>query len=424
MIKYSVSQILHIKLQALIMAQSCHEVMLLDNNFCKNAFNLHQIEFAAAFGIKDFIAINNTCFDELAIFRDKHVGQYIFTQLHYDLKNELENLSSTHKNNIGFEQLIAFVPAQILVIDAQGNCLIGEDLAATLLNKSKQLLATDDAPVIMQAMVNKQAYINNVEQVKKHILEGDVYELNYCTEFYNNTAHINPYQIYHKLKELSPVPFGAFFKWNNNYLLCASPERFLTKINDKVYSQPIKGTSPRSADYEEDEAQKQFLITSEKERAENLMIVDLVRNDLAKTAQTGTIKVEELFGIYSFKQVHQMISTVSAVPKTEVSDVEIIKQAFPMGSMTGAPKIMAMQLIEQYENTKRGLYAGAVGYFAPNGNFDLNVVIRSLQYNANTQYLNFEVGGAITYDSVAENEYQECIVKASAMINVLLNKVV
>jgi para-aminobenzoate synthetase component 1 len=233
---------------------------------------------------------------------------------------------------------------------------------------------------------------------------------------------INPYQVYDKLKYKSPVPFGAFFKWDKKYLLCASPERFMTKIGDKVYSQPIKGTTPRSANKADDELQKQHLLNSEKERAENLMIVDLVRNDLSRTAQTGTVMVDELFGIYSFKQVHQMISTVSANPKKEVSVVEIIKSAFPMGSMTGAPKIMAMQLIEQYEQTKRGLYSGAVGYFAPNGNFDFNVVIRSLQFNSKNNYLSFEVGSAITYDSQGEEEYEECLLKASAMVNVLLGK--
>jgi para-aminobenzoate synthetase component 1 len=222
--------------------------------------------------------------------------------------------------------------------------------------------------------------------------------------------------------EVSPVPFGAFFKWGDKYLICASPERFLCGMNGKIYSQPIKGTTPRKANVADDELQKLHLLNSEKEKAENLMIVDLVRNDLARTALTGTVKVEELFGIYSFKQVHQMISTVSSNPKKDVPITEVIKCAFPMGSMTGAPKIMAMELIEQYEETCRGLYSGSVGYFAPDGTFDLNVVIRSIQYNATNQYLNFEVGGAITFDSVPEEEYNECLLKAKAMMQVLGNK--
>jgi para-aminobenzoate synthetase component I len=182
-----------------------------------------------------------------------------------------------------------------------------------------------------------------------------------------------------------------------------------------LYSQPIKGTAKRLQDAEADKQQAQQLLHSEKERAENLMIVDLVRNDLAHSAQTGTVKVKELFGIYTFPQVHQMISTISSTLKDDISAIDAIRYAFPMGSMTGAPKIMAMKLIEHYEQTKRGLYSGAIGYFAPDGDFDLNVVIRTIQYNQQTGYLNYEVGGAITYDSVAEDEYEECLLKAKAM---------
>lgn len=422
MVNYTKQQITHIKHQALIAAQHHNAVMLLDNNFCLNAFGLHQIEFAAAFGVSDYISVNQHSFDALENFVAKHQHTYVFTQLSYDLKNQLEKLQSNHPNHIGFDDLIAFIPEQLLVIDAQGNCVFGDEVAQQLLHQQITLTDVPHQPINVQAKVNKEQYLSDVEHIRQHILEGDVYELNYCTEFYHTNACINPYQVYDKLKCKSPVPFGAFFKWDKKYLLCASPERFMTKLGDKVYSQPIKGTTPRSANEAEDEAQKQHLLNSEKERAENLMIVDLVRNDLARTAQTGTVVVDELFGIYSFKQVHQMISTVSAKPKQEVSGVEVIKNAFPMGSMTGAPKIMAMKLIEQYEQTQRGLYSGAVGYFAPNGNFDLNVVIRSLQFNAQTNYLSFEVGSAITYDSQGEQEYEECLLKASAMVNVLLGE--
>jgi para-aminobenzoate synthetase component 1 len=204
-------------------------------------------------------------------------------------------------------------------------------------------------------------------------------------------------------------------------LLSASPERFLKKSLNKLYSQPIKGTVRRAKDKDADEALKTALLNSEKERAENLMIVDLVRNDLAKSSEVGSVAVDELFGIYSFKQVHQMISTVSSTIIDGINPVEAIENAFPMGSMTGAPKVMAMKLIEQYETTKRGLYSGAVGYFAPNEDFDFNVVIRSIQYNAATQYVSFEVGSAITFDSDAEQEYEECLLKASAMLQALGN---
>jgi para-aminobenzoate synthetase component 1 len=226
-------------------------------------------------------------------------------------------------------------------------------------------------------------------------------------------------QVYADLLKKSPVPFGAFVKSNGCYLMCASPERFLKKTGNRMLSQPIKGTSKRGVNEAEDIALKQALLNSEKERAENLMIVDLVRNDLARSAKTGTVKVEELFGIYSFEQVHQMISTVSATLADGIHWVDALKYAFPMGSMTGAPKISAMHLIEQYERTARGLYSGAVGYITPEGDFDFNVVIRSLQYNSINQFLNFEVGGAITYDSIPEKEYEECLIKAGAILDTL-----
>lgn len=243
--------------------------------------------------------------------------------------------------------------------------------------------------------------------------------MNYCIEFFAENVLLEPFETYKKLIAVSPTPFSAYLAHENNYLMCASPERFLKKTGNTIYSQPIKGTIKRGKTEDEDLQLINELLNSEKERAENLMIVDLVRNDLAKSCKTGSIKVNELFGIYSFKQVHQMVSTVSGTLKNGISNAEIIKNAFPMGSMTGAPKVMAMQLIEQFETTKRGLYSGAVGYFAPNGDFDFNVVIRSLQYNSQLKYINTMVGSAITFDSIAEEEYNECLLKAKAMKQIL-----
>ena len=416
---YTKAQINHIKHQALQFSQQQDVALLLDNNFSVNACNLSQVEFVAAFGVKDFIEVNSSCFDTLNNFLTKHAGKYVFTQLNYDIKNELEQLHSNHPNHVGFAKLIAFVPMQLVVINAQLEVVEGADLATSLLQGNLGFDVVKSDAVMMQPKVIKSQYLYDVECIKQHIVEGDVYELNYCMEFYNSQAVINPFQVYDKLKVKSPVPFGAFFKWFDRYLICASPERFICRKDDTVFVQPIKGTAPRHENAATDEQHKQALLDSEKERAENLMIVDLMRNDLAITAQTGTVKVEELFGIYSFPQVHQMISTVSSKPVMPINNVEVIKRAFPMGSMTGAPKIMAMQLIERYEQTQRGLYSGTVGYFAPNGNFDFNVVIRSLQYNAQHKYLSYEVGSAITYDSIPEQEYEECLLKAQAMLAVL-----
>lgn len=419
MVSFSTQQVQQLKKQALALSDQYDVAMLLDNNQCENAFGLRHIEFAAALGVKDELLITQNSFKALGSFLQKHKHRYVFTWLGYDLKNELENLESLNTDGIVFLPCYAFVPEHLLVIDDKGECIAGAEFAAQLLNMPLLNEPGEPQTVSIKQKVSRSAYIDDIEKIRQHIIEGDVYELNYCTEFYAENAQINPEHVYSRLIEKSPVPFAAFVKHAGKYLMCASPERFITRKGNKVYSQPIKGTSPRGNNDSEDAFYKAQLLGSEKERAENLMIVDLVRNDLAKTAQTGTVKVDELFGIYAFPQVHQMISTVSAEPKSETNNIEIIKEAFPMGSMTGAPKIMAMKLIDRYEQTKRGLYSGAVGYFEPGGNFDFNVVIRSIQYNKEARYLNFEVGSAITYDSVAEEEYNECLLKAKAMMEVL-----
>ena len=238
-------------------------------------------------------------------------------------------------------------------------------------------------------------------------------------EFFGKNPQFNPLLAFQKLNAQSPMPFAAFQKFNDKFLICASPERFLKKTDDKIVSQPIKGTIRRGKNLAEDNALKMQLQNSEKERAENMMIVDLVRNDLARSSTAGTVRVEELFGIYSYQNVHQMVSTVTATAKKGISFAEIIKNAFPMGSMTGAPKVSAMKLIEALEDTKRGLFSGAAGYITPNGDFDFNVVIRSILFDQSSGNLSFQVGSAITYDSIPEKEYEEVLLKAEAIFYVL-----
>ena len=223
------------------------------------------------------------------------------------------------------------------------------------------------------------------------------------------------------MNEISTPPFASFLKIDEQYLLSASPERYLKKEGNKIISQPIKGTAKRLISPIDDEKIASDLSRDEKERAENVMIVDLVRNDLSKTAKIGSVHVEELCKVYSFKQVHQMISTVVSEVEPTMHPVEIIRSTFPMGSMTGAPKVSAMKIIETLEETKRGLYSGAVGYFTPENDFDFNVVIRSILYDQEKKYISYSVGGAITAKSVPENEYEECLLKAKAMKHVLVN---
>jgi para-aminobenzoate synthetase component 1 len=243
--------------------------------------------------------------------------------------------------------------------------------------------------------------------------------MNLCQEFFASPCEINPYETYINLNSISPTPFAAFGKFHNKFLLCSSPERYLKKVGGRVVSQPIKGTCPRGENDEEDELLQKRLKNDIKERAENIMIVDLVRNDLSRIAQKASVNVDELCEVYPFRQVNQMISTISCLANDENDIVDIIRATFPMGSMTGAPKVRAMQLIEEHERTKRGLFSGAVGYIDPQGDFDFNVVIRTLLYNKPARYLSFSVGGAITNGSDPESEYNESILKAKAINQVL-----
>ena len=409
------------KLKAIEWLRNFDVCCMLDNNHSINALGLSDVECIVAAGIKEeFIGKGQGDWEQLGKEVNNNKKDYLFGYLGYDLKNQIEKLTSNHTDYIGFDDLYFFKPLHLIIINGDGSYLIHSPNENVL----DEIIKTEEVhftahPIHIKPKVSREKYIENVKAIQQHIIEGDVYELNYCVEFFDEHAATDPYHVYQKLKHFSPTPFGAFLRVNDKYVLCASPERFIKKQGETLYSQPIKGTVKRGINSQEDEQLIQQLFQSEKERAENLMIVDLVRNDLARSSKTGSINVEELFGIYSFSQVHQMISTVSSQINETTSAVEAIKNGFPMGSMTGAPKVMAMELIEKYENTKRGLYSGAIGYFTHSNDFDFNVVIRSIQYNATRQYLSFEVGSAITYDSDAELEYEECLLKTQAMMKAL-----
>lgn len=346
----------------------------------------------------------------------------------YDYKNNIELLSSNHTDEIGFPDEFFFTPQLLVEIFEHKINISFEDkiynkaylkaLAHQL--SSEEVQKSEIIAVKMLPVVTKEDYLKNVVKLKNHIQQGDFYEINYCQEYTTREVEINPIDTYFKLNKKSPTPFSCFVKYNDKYLLCASPERFMSKMGNQIISQPIKGTIKRGATTQEDEELKHQLKNDPKERSENIMIVDLVRNDLSKIATRNSVKVDELCEIYTFPQVHQMISTISAGLKPEVDFKTIIHALFPMGSMTGAPKIRAMELIEQYEDSKRGLYSGTVGYIKPNGDFDFNVVIRSILYNSSSKKLSYFVGSAITSLSEPEKEYEECLLKAKA-INEVLN---
>ena len=411
------------KNQLLDWAQQFRVMVFLDSN------NYHQKQssFDCVLAVDAFTSIKtdfHNAFEDLKQYQQQ-TKDWLFGYLSYDVKNDVEDLHSNNFDGLHFPDLFFFQPKKLFLL--KGNQLevrylqLCDDEIESDFNEivTNQQPTTDNRQPKIQKRISKESYIAKVNQMLEHIHRGDIYEANFCMEFYADNAIIEPVKIYQKLNAISKPPFAIFFKNNEQYLLCASPERYLRKEGNKVISQPIKGTAKRFSDLVLDEKSKTELETNPKERSENIMIVDLVRNDLSHTAIKGSVEVEELCGIYTFEQVHQMISTVVSNVLTTTSPVEILRTTFPMGSMTGAPKISAMKIIEELEETKRGLYSGAVGYFSPENDFDFNVVIRSILYNAQEKYVSFSVGSAITSQSNPEQEYEECLLKAKAMFKVL-----
>ena len=415
------------KQQILNWAQQFNDVVWLDsNNYLQKYSN-----YDAILAVDAFTSILTDCqnaFDKLKEYQSI-TNDWIFGYLTYDLKNDIEDLQSNNYDGLQFLDLYFFQPKKLFLF--KGNTVevqylhdvddeIETDLQA-IRGSNNLSIKQSNNPIKIKLRIHKDEYFEKVNTILQHIHRGDIYEANFCQEFYAENTLINSLETYLKLNSISKPPFATFLKLNDKYLLSASPERYLKKEGSTIISQPIKGTAKRSENLEEDKKLKQDLFKDKKERSENIMIVDLVRNDLAKTAVSGSVKVQELCKIYSYKQVHQMISTVVSKVDESVHSVDVLRTTFPMGSMTGAPKISAMQIIEVLEETKRGLYSGAVGYFEPNGNFDFNVVIRSILYNETKQYVSYSVGGAITAKSDSLKEYEECLIKAKAMREVLEN---
>ena len=414
------------KKQLLNWAQQFSEITFLDSNVDYNK-NSKYSSFDMVLAVDSFTSIVT---DYTNVFEDLHQYQsrtkdWLFGYMSYDLKNDTEDLKSNNFDGLGFPDLYFFQPKKLFFL--KGNQLeiqylnmvddeVEDDFEE--INQCSEF-SNECSEINIQQRISKEKYIEKVSKMLEHIHRGDIYEANFCMEFFAKEAEINPSEIYESLNAISEPPFAVYFKNKDNFLISASPERYLKKVDTKIITQPIKGTAKRSFDSHLDEELKTNLSVDVKERSENIMIVDLVRNDLSHTATKGSVQVEELCQVYTFKQVHQMISTVVSEVEISTSPIQVIKSTFPMGSMTGAPKISAMKIIEELEETKRGLYSGAVGYFTPNGDFDFNVVIRSILYNSSNQYLSFSVGSAITSLSIPENEYEECLLKAKAMFEVL-----
>ena len=411
-----------VKEKVLNWADRFNTFCFLDNHQYKS--RLHTVECVLAAGAANFLmADTGNALEKLQEFISAD-RRWLFGHLGYDLKNEIENVHSSNLDKVQFPDLYFFQPEILIKFDGKQMFIKSSNRDAGEIY-DEILRAGDPGPVIpgpinIQSRIGKQEYISIIQKLKRNILRGDCYEINFCQEFFAEDVIIDPVDVYKKLSAVSPNPFSGFYKLANKYLLCASPERFLKKKGNKLISQPIKGTSKRDRDKVEDDEFKEELRQSAKDRSENVMVVDLIRNDLSKICLEGTVKVDELYGVYSFPQVHQMISTISGELKPDISFREIIKATFPMGSMTGAPKKRVLELIEQYEKTKRGIFSGAIGYITPEGDFDFNVVIRSIMYNANNSYLSFQTGSGITFYSEADKEWEECLLKAEAIREVLV----
>lgn len=413
------------KQQLLTWSQSFREVAFLDSNSHTDCYSNYDCLLAVD-ALTSVKTDHFNSFENLKQYQQT-TQDWLFGYLSYDLKNDVEVLYSANFDGLQFPDLFFFQPKKLFLL--KGNQLeihylmlcddeLEEDFEVIKKSIDLPRPVTDDNLQVQQR-IPKEKYLEKVDSLLAHIHRGDIYEVNFCMEFFAENVAINPLDKFLKLNHISEPPMAVFFKNHHHFLLSASPERYIKKVGNEIISQPIKGTSKRFLDFDEDQYSKDSLQSDPKERAENIMITDLVRNDLSRTAEKGSVKVAELCGVYSFRQVHQMISTITSTLKADYKAIDVLRTTFPMGSMTGAPKVSALKIIEDIEETKRGLYSGAVGYFTPTGDFDFNVVIRSILYNQEKKYVSFSVGSAITSLSIPEMEYEECMLKAKAMFAVL-----
>ena len=416
------------KKQLLNWAQQFDDVIWFDSNNYQSKYS----SYDAVLAVDAFTSIRTDYVDAFNKLKEYQstTKDWIFGYLTYDLKNDVEDLTSSNFDGLDFPELYFFQPKKLFLFkdDSVELCylrMVDDEFESDLdeINNTVTSIEVEksQSSIKIKLRIHKDEYFEKVATMLSHIQRGDIYEANFCQEFYAEKSQINPLETYFKLNAISKPPFATFLKLEDKYLLSATPERYIKKMGQDVISQPIKGTAKRSKNVQLDEVLAEALSNDEKERSENIMIVDLVRNDLSLTALKGSVNVEELCKVYTFPQVHQMISTISSKVPEDTEPVSLLQTTFPMGSMTGAPKISAMTIIEDLEETKRGLYSGSVGYFTPEGDFDFNVVIRSILYNASESYISYSVGSAITAKSNPLKEYEECLVKAKAMREVLEN---
>ncbi len=417
------------KLQVLKFACTFENTVMLDSNSNIAGpipYTGKRYNYIAAAGIADEIRAEKNCLEQLEAFIRKHegTGQWIFGCLSYDLKNEIEDLESENPDAFGFPVLHFIVPRHTIIASEDQITLLSDQPAEQTWNEIICMAPSNPEEPVVDSMQlsyipERDNYLNAVKELSGHIRYGNIYEVNYCHQLLAKAKQLNVPVLFQRLNAKSPNPFASYFRAGNFHLMCASPERFLAKRGQELISQPVKGTAPRGTDSGSDNNNRDRLLVSEKERAENIMIADLVRNDLSRVAAKGSVRAEELCGAYTYLRVHQLISTITCQLQSGISFSEIIRALFPMGSMTGAPKISAMKLIEKFETFRRSAFSGAVGYIAPDGDFDFNVVIRSILYNNKTGIISIAAGSAITAASNPMQEFEETFVKLAPQLEAL-----
>lgn len=343
------------------------------------------------------------------VFREfRRESGWLFGYIGYDMKDEINSLHSSNKPMYKAPALYMMEPTVLFKIaDGKIEQLLGEPITIDFETND-----TSDASINnISRLISKNEYVSNVKKIKWHIKEGDFYELNYSYPF-SAKLRGDHYGLYKKMRVVNPVPFGSYLELENFSVCCSSPERFLKNNDGQLISEPIKGTAGRSADPDEDRRLRDELKNAKNE-AENLMIVDLVRHDMSQVSMPGSVRVSKLYDIQAFDTVYQLISRIEGQLKKGTDPVDAIRACFPMGSMTGAPKLRVMKHIEELEAYKRGIYSGSIGYFTPDGDFDFNVVIRTAIIQGET--ILYPVGGAITGDSDPSAEWEETQIKAKTI---------
>ncbi len=418
---------------------------ILDSAMDKNNLGRYSFIGSNPFKVLKYKDSNVNPLEELRIELDKYnikndtelpfIGGAV-GYLAYDLCNYIEKLSKSVVDDINSPDLYFGLYDWVIIIDH----LMNKTLIATPdinVRDEKQIVdhvcnLIKDAQnngidklcyeqktfpkVKVESNFKKKDYIDTIEKIREYIKNGDIYQANMTQRFHGKVS-MSSFELYRDLRKISPAPFGAFLNFEDVHILSNSPERFIKVSDNFIQTRPIKGTRPRGKNEEEDLLLKNELLNSKKDKAELLMIVDLERNDIGRVSKTGTVKVPELFKLEEYANVHHLVSTVVGEIKKDKDIVDVISSTFPGGSITGAPKIRAMEIIDELEPTARNVYTGSVGYIGFDSNADFNIAIRTIIKKNDDVF--FQVGGGITWDSNPEDEYEETLHKAKSIMNAI-----